>query len=764
MADLDLRQITPEGKAPKTRIADATSLNNVIKKIVQRDLSSALARQDVQQAVDGKPPFEEQWLRESGQEGRCNLNFQDLKRRLKKEELGYYDLTESVPVLALVETEYDSTLDQAKVFQWTSIMSEEFHKLLKDWKSFDTYFQLLIKKFCTHGVGFLYFEDDLDWRWRVAGLEDFKMPRYTTLAEDELDIAVAFRDVTTAQLYQWVQDVDDSDKRWNKQEVYKAILKATDANLIFSQGEWEKWQNILKNNDIYAATTAQDTVKLGHAWVREYSGKVSQYMTLRNGGNDDFLYKCENRFDSVNECFTFFPYEVGTNGYLHSVRGLAHERFPAAQELNSLRCQSSDNARLSGSLLIQPKTATSAEDMALIFYGGVVYIPPEVEIQDGQLANPTQGLLPVIDQMSMLLQDSQPTPDQGKPPSKTEKTKFQVQKEAMDEAALPTASLNLFYQPWKRHLNEVWRRVNNKKLKQKDLGGKEVFEFRKRCMARGVPHEFLLGHSSWVEPYRAVGYGSPSNRLLALDEFMQYYGSLDPMGQNNLLRDRFAQKVGYAQVDRYVPMMQANGRRPYDVEIAELQNTAMQAGGQPSVGPNDAHILHLQIHLPSLEQILEELESGNTTPQLLQVATVMTQHCAQHLQLLKPDELQKGVVAELQREFNNDAQRTSAAMEHYQRQQAKQAQMQQEEQQKNQAQLGSAQTQQTLDQMKASHMQESHEQDLASKKQDMRMKEEAHQLMLTHQKEKFAQDRAIADAEAAAKAKQIAQQQAVKTT
>jgi hypothetical protein len=675
MADnLDFVQISDTGVAPKSRIADCASLNSIVKKLVQLDLISALNRQDIQAAVDGQPPFDDKWMKDSGQEGRCNLNFLDLKRRVKRECMSYYDLTESVPVLANVNSAM-SAEDTVMRSRWNKIMSEEFHRMLKDWSLFDTYHQLLVQKFVTHGMGFLYFEDDIDWKWRVAGLEDFKLPRMTTLAEDEVDIAVAFRDVTTSTLYHWCEMAADDDTRWNKQEVYKAILQAYSNQAVWSQGEWEKWQTILKDNDIYAAHRANEYVKLAHCWVREYSGKVSFYLTIRLGTNDDFLFKCENRFDNINQCFTMFPYEVGTNGTLMSVRGLAHEAYPPAQVLNNLRCQTVDNARLAGSVILQPKSAIEAEDMALIFYGGAIYIPPEVTIQDVKLANPSDAILPIIGDMSNLLQGNQPNPNANTQPAGDQrKTKFQVKGEIAEDAVLPTASLNLFYQPWKRHLNEVWRRIRNKDLKANDPGGREVFDFRQRCHRRGVPEQAYLDATSWIEPYRAVGYGSPSSRMMAFDELMEDYGSLDPVGQNNLLRDKFAQKVGYAQVDNFVPPIEINGRMPVDAEIAELQNTAMSSGNPVSVMPNDHHILHLQAHLPSLEDDLEQLEGpgqGNN-PQMLQVAEMKTQHAARHMQLLKPDKLQAKIVAELQRKFNNLSERTSAAVKAYQLEQAKQ--------------------------------------------------------------------------------------------
>jgi hypothetical protein len=757
MADISMRQIDPvTGKAPITRVADAASLNNIVRRIVERDLGSALARQDVQQMLDSKPPFEPQWLIDSGQEGRSNLNFQDGKKEVRRKMLAYYDLTDSVPVLGVVHSRFGK--DIIKREEYNQIMSEEFHRMMKDWPSFDTYFQLLIQKFCSHGLGFIYRSDDLDWKWWVAGLEDFKLPRGTTLAEDEVDIAVCFRDITAGRLYKWAfVDAADDDTRWNKQEVKEALLKAADSQLIFSVGAWEKYEQMLKNNDLWAASLAQDVVKLVHAWVVEYSGKVSQYLTLRNGGNKDFLFRCENRFDNVHQCFTFFPYEVGSNGQLHSVRGRAHEVYPQVQSLTMLRNQEVDNAKFAGSLLLQPLTPEDEEDLSITFYGGAVYIPANVKITDVRLNNPSQALMPIVQDMSLLLRDEGipntniPQPNQRQ----SDKTRAEYLGEEAKAAVLDTASMTLFYNPWKRVLNESWRRVRNPKLTAADPGGKEVFEFRKRCMERGVPYEALTDDTSWIEPMRAIGFGSPANRVAALDEFMQYYGDLDPVGQNNLLRDRFAQKVGYAQVDRYVPPIGMNGRQPFDVEIAALQNAAMSAGRPQPVRPNDHHILHLMSHEPDIETDLSTLESGQADPNaMIPVVQMKLQHIGQHMQLLKPDKLQEDIVAELKRRLNNEAERVQSAIVHAQREAAKQQAAAQQQQGQpgapSEDQVKAAGAAQKMDIEAASKQQEIGNKQ-AAHEQSMRHAEELHQAKMKALNDEAAQTRALRDAEAAAK-------------
>lgn len=632
---------------PERRVRDVDSLNQVIDRIILDDEPAAKHRVCVQESVDGKPPFNQGYLEATGQEGRCNLNFGDAKKRVKLISAGYYDLTESVPCIALIETEYGEAEQVPERTEWNAILSEEFDKMLKSWKQFNSYFQLLVQKFVTHGVGFLYFCDNKDWRWEVAGLEDFKLPRGVGLSEDDCDIAMVIREVPVAKLYSWVRNAADTDARWNKKEVQNAIMNASDPGVPLGPESWEKWQEKMKNNDLFASVTAKSTVTIVYAWTREFSGKVSQFITLRNKTNKDFLFKCYDAFASVNECFNFFPYEVGTNGTLHSVRGEAHDIYARVQVMTNLKCQTVDNAKLSGSLILQPTTETAAEDMAILFFAGAAYLPPGVEVKNATLANPSTNILPVLQDMSMGINGDVNTRDPRA--SQQEKTKFEVHRDIAQESVLPTAAMAMFYQPWGRHLYEVCKRMI-----------KNDSEFKNNCVARGVPKE-VFSAPYCVHPYRALGLGSPTQRMAALDGLMRFWGSLDPIGQNNLLRDQFAQQVTYGQVDRYVPRAQTGGRLPIDTEIAELQNIAMESGQEVTVAGNDNHIVHLGSHFPSLDKDLTLMESGQGTPSILNVVHIKAAHSQKHMSMLKPDELNKAVVAELARVFNNLTERVTAA-------------------------------------------------------------------------------------------------------
>ncbi len=746
--DTNQETIDPKtGKAPESRFKDAASLNSSVKKIIEDDLLSAQARVEIQRMLDGAPPYAEQLLKGSGQDGRCNLNFGDGKARLKAEMAGYYDLTDSVPVLATILPDAPAVEIQQRV-EWGDTMAEEWHRELKDWADFDNVHQLLVQKMCSHGLGVLYHKDDIDWHWDAAGMEDFKFPRRSPMSAEKIPMAICTREVEVGELYTWIQDLPAKDKRWNEKEVETAILMAYSGQ-PFANDAWEKWQEMAKNNDLYMSSSANNCVKVVHVWVKEYSGKVSQYLTLRDGTNSDYLFKCPNRFDSVNQCYTVFAYEIGSNGFLHSVRGQGHEIYPQVQVLNSLRCQLVDNAKLSGSLLLQPKSAESAEDLAILYYNGAVYLPPNVEVANGQLNNPSQNILPVIQDMTMLMRRNTGDVPTNQPESERDKTKFEVQAELTRESVIPTASLNLFYQPWRRHLKEVYRRFSRKGVTENEPGGKEILAYRKRCMARGVP-EAVLTADAQVEPMRAIGFGSPTNRLMALDEFMQYYGSLDPVGQNNLLRDRFAQKVGYAQVDRFVPKIEDNGRQPVDIEVAELQNVAMSAGTPTTVRPNDPHLIHMPIHLPSIQNDLTQIEGGNEDPNLLQVVQVKMDHITQHMQHVHPDKLTEKTVAQLSKDYNNTNERVQAAVMHAQRQAAKQ------QEEAAQAQPGGPPTKEQL------QTQQKLQQNDAVHQQNMQQTQDMHDLKMKLSADESEQRRRQSDLNEAVRTSGLAAQQRVK--
>ena len=205
---------------------------------------------------------------------------------------------------------------------------------------------------------------------------------------------------------------------------------------------------------------------------------------------------------------------------------------------------------------------------------------------------------------------------------------------------LSGASLNLFYASWTRLLREIVRRVVVNKKRDA-----MVQDFYNRCAARGVQESFIKSLDvARTKAVRSIGNGSYANRLVALRELQAISGSFDEVGRKNLTRDIVATRVGHDLADRYIPQMEQE-RPTVDTKIAFFENQDLMEGKMVPVVANELHATHLSVHLPALQQLLEQLNMGQSDPvQSLATVQAFYQHVSQTAQLLAGDPSQESLV------------------------------------------------------------------------------------------------------------------------
>jgi hypothetical protein len=692
-APFELLGIDPNtGKPPKCRIASVDAARAVYRTIKDSDSASSRNRALIDAMFNGAPPFNQNDLLELGQGERTNLDFGDAASLKEQALASYYDLTSSVDVLARVKIDYGTAEQRA---EWSQIVSEEFHNTLKEWQEFEINHQMLADNFVSHGVGICFFEDETDWKWKVAGLSEFRIPRGTKANEWDIEVATVEREFMAHELYAFIKDPKvAADLGWNVKMVRLALIHSCrDDSLEMS--DWEKLEEELKNNDILYGNSRSKKIHVVHQWVREFSGKVSHLIFLKESLFDEdsqeeqFLFKRVNRFDAPTNCFVTFCYGIG-NGSYHSIRGLGFKIYPFVQLLNRLRCGMVDGALLASALVVQPSDsgARALEDLTLSYYGPYALFPPGLKIVEKAVPDYRQNVLPVLGDLSANLQNrtigfqAQAANTDGKA-----RTAYEVRAQLQREAVLSSASINLFYHPWKRLLKEVYRRISSRNYNALLPGGREAVEFRRRCLARGVPSEAIHRFVS-VEPVRAIGYGSPGLRQLAVDETMQVFGALDEAGRVNLLRDRIAARFGQEVVDRYLPKPETSLRPPIDDKVAVLENATMSTGSPIPVTPGENHFIHASRHLQALEQLQEGLAAGTNPQAALAALNIFLPHLAEHLEKLGPDEVRKDQVALMRQRLQQmaasrdrlESELTAAAKKQQEAEQAEMARAMQAEQ------------------------------------------------------------------------------------
>jgi uncharacterized protein (DUF342 family) len=129
--------------------------------------------------------------------------------------------------------------------------------------------------------------------------------------------------------------------------------------------------------------------------------------------------------------------------------------------------------------------------------------------------------------------------------------------------------------------------------------------------------------------------------MLAFKEFMAIMPRFDEVGQRNLIRDRVAARVGYDQVDRYIPKGEIE-RVPVDAKIAELENGAMQSGRGVSVNPGENHAVHAKVHLEDANRFLQALQQNQVDPKTaMSYLQLQFPHSSAHVEQLGGDPSRK---------------------------------------------------------------------------------------------------------------------------
>ncbi|MAR11634.1 MAG: hypothetical protein CL681_16955, partial [Blastopirellula sp.] len=138
-------------------------------------------------------------------------------------------------------------------------------------------------------------------------------------------------------------------------------------------------------------------------------------------------------------------------------------------------------------------------------------------------------------------------------------------------------------------------------------------------------------------------------------------------------------RVGHDLADRYVPA-EVEKRPTVDLKIAYFENQQLMAGQSVPVVGNELHGTHLEIHVPALNQLIEQLNVGEADPmQALPILQAFYEHISQTVQLAAGDPALEGVVGQTKQVLQFAEEAINNTMKAAQKLQREQAQMAEEQ-------------------------------------------------------------------------------------
>jgi hypothetical protein len=634
----DLKLLDPETlEAPPERVSSPSAARGIFKKLEEDDETGSFNRSLVQGLMDFIPPHDDAELENKGQSDRFNITTGEGPAIKNEAVSAYMDIYSNPKTLADIPLTKD--IDENYSFTWSQIMAEEFTTMDRsDDKSLPLHLQLS-DVYVTHGVGVAFFDDKQTMQYSVAGLDKFKFPRSTGIISSGVEIAAASGSMTVTDLYAKIGA--GALDGWNESAVKKAIVNTTTKSKNEKWGNWEEVQRDIKANEAYVSTIAEP-VKVIFLWVKEFSGKISFYITTLHAcetgnGTEEFLFRQRDFYDSADEAFQLFTFNVGNGGLLYTVRGLGYLIYQLCTAMDVMHCKLLDNARIGSSLIVQPASTEDLQDSQLIDAGGFICLPPTMKIPERQMSqNLNNSLIPAIEESRRILNRATGGLASGNTVMNQEqdrRTKLEVSSQLDYINKLNSFAINLFYGPYDKIMREKVKRAYT--VRQKDKGArKRVNEMKARCLARGVPEEaFSKIDFKRVKATRIIGTGSRASRIMLLDQVQQLYSTFDAVGRSNFEYDYLVELLGVDKAERYTGKPNET-RLPYDFKIAQLENLELLEGDYVVPTDGENHMVHLSAHVEPLQAGLEGVDTGEVD--LIEWTTehqMLYKHCVDTLEM-----------------------------------------------------------------------------------------------------------------------------------
>lgn len=729
----------------RERIRSVTDALTIYTTMREADRLSAANRVQFQAILDGVPPYDPGRLLAQGRGYQANVNFGFMEEALSLAQAPFDDLVDE-EIVVTTPTRYG---DEQQQGEWSQIIAEEMTKLLTQVDGFEFNFPNMTRQFLFHGVSVPYFPDDIGFQWETAHIGDCLLPRNVEAKSSAVEVICFVKPYLANQLYKHIQDPKIAEEEgWNVGETIQQIKQASSDDTTY--WDVERFERDWKDNDITMSARSK-VIRAVHMLVTGLDGEVSHYIFPEDGSGKDFMYKKLARYKRQSEAYTMMTYGVGTNGQYHGIRGLGYNLFEPVKQLNMLWSSLLDIIRMSGKMILQPKTEVGINNISTVDFGGTtVVLPPDVDVVPWSVPSLQSNILPGLQLVTDIVRKKA-----GKYTGEADINKAQEQTRAeimakVDQVAkISTAQLRLFKRGMTRLVREQVRRIKRKDWTEDDRNGLDVLQFYARCRLRGVPKEAIQAiNLDGVEFVLALGNGSAAARTSILERLKEVFPYMDEVGKNSYLRDVTRTVAGTAAADSYFPKV-AGQRPPIDLDIAIMENSIFEMGGDKPVVFNEIHSVHIPVHLELMLKLITqfenfEVEEAQVIPKLRKIHI----HTETHLSYLSPE--YPGAPG-----WSQALQQTNEVIENGERSLEKQARDAEKQQVAEggsvaaENDLGVARGIQ-LKQAKESLQLALMEQDLADKRARSMMEQENHMDKLTSS----AQKRALADAQMAAKLRQ----------
>lgn len=604
------------GRPVKSRLADAEHALKICKRFVDDDKTRAARRHKVQACFNGNAPKDISELRNAGRGNDSNLNFRRHRGQVMNAWAPLFDLVWEVPVCVDGDLEFGDSAQDAELMRG---FAEYFHDLVFSWPGFDSVTQLCDLQMLLHGPGILAWQDQWDWRPTPILAGNFYVPDGTSGSLDDCEMAMISTSMSAGKLWRKIEKSKTA-IGWNEAAVKQVIMDSALMGSPLRGQNWSAWDAAFKNGDHYVSQTQTRRIDLYTLFVEEMDGTISQVIipTTNSGNNKDFqfIFEDKSRYQSWDECICLFPYDIGADGTFHSIKGLGTDIYPFCVLLNDID-NSIANLAVTGIVpMWQPTTGADVSKFQMVTWGNGKMVPNginPINLNIGSHLAPALEISRAFSQALGANTAAAHVEDLAAPT--VEETAKSAMIRAAERAKVSKGLHTRMTRSRTCQYRQMWARASNPKLRSWHPGAKPALEFQRRCYQLcdklGVPHEALQAVTN-IRAHPSLGLGSAALRIEIVNAMTDpnFIDRLDEQGQNFVLRMKAAAITSLHSVDAIVPSITTTRETANDESFAEQENNGLNTGGKARVSHGQNHVLHLGVHLESMEEDVMACQAG----------------------------------------------------------------------------------------------------------------------------------------------------------
>lgn len=538
-------------------------------------------------------------------------------------------------------------------------------RMIQGWRKYPSFVSSLAREDVLHGYGYAVFLDPYTWTPRMFKQDVAYVPDEASQYANELQFFVIKQDFLLHEFIELFRDEKAAEEMGFNipnciEAANKSEIKNPREDMMVT--EFRKFAEFISDGvlGLTYSVSGPRVVKTYLLWNREYDGKVSFWILLRDNGK--LLRFAEKIYDSFDDVVTLFSLQPG-NGHLHSSKGVGRMIIGNVRIAERIRNKMVDNINMS-SLVILKADSAARNKLQPVVHAPFVVIDKTIDVDqqrfaaDGEMyAALDQRLLNYMEQAAGAYVTPNPNA-QGQPITATE---------ASQDAKREQENSDITEGRWFNQFMEMVQTMQERAFSDDNI--KEAAKFFQQLTQQlvnqeAVPNDLsdtinkLMGDSNdeakapvrtlvnmmvdgLTEQEIKIMRSAPSTGYAHTDDAIVAQGILavvkmfsnNPNVDQTVLTQRGVEAL--AGPDAAKALVIPNADQTIMAEAVRMQiseATSMKSLQIPvPVSPRDNHLAHGQVCMQLLMQAGKALSNLETFDQAAKPTELLINHFAEHL-------------------------------------------------------------------------------------------------------------------------------------